>query len=545
MKKKLQDLFSGLATGLFSIPEGMAYAKLAGVNPVFGLYSGIIPTITASMSTSTVLMISTLTSAIALSTKSVLDIAGVHSPSALITLTFLIGCIMLILGMLRLGNMVNFVSNSVMTGFIAGASFLILVGELGDLVGIELEGENKWSKLIFFFSHISHWEPVTSVVGFGTILLMLLLRYIPKIQEAAAILSLFLGTIAVHVFNLTSVSLVKSIAEIPSSLPPFGLPDPDLMPSLALGALSVAMVALTQGAGISTAIPNPDGSRSRLSRDFIGEGLGNILGSFFHSMGTGGSLSRTAISVGAGAKTRLGGIFAGLWLGLIVWSFGKMAEQVPLSVIAGMLIVVAGRLIYARLPDIRLVLKTSLESTLCMLLTFFLALFIPLQWTIFLGAGLSFIFYIYTSATEIKLYQLVKNEKGYFEERKLPAKFPSNEVTIVEFTGNHFFAEVPVVKSKMPSIRALQGAAIIFRMRGQENASSTFLKWLRTFTKKLHATGNLFVLEGVEPNLMQTLEHTGIIDLVGKENIFEAKPGIEEALDEALRLTKTSMKHII
>jgi SulP family sulfate permease len=123
------DLVSGFATGLFSIPEGMAYAKLAGVNPAYGLYSGMITTIVASLTTGSVLMISTLTSAIAPSTASVIQIAGIqHSqmPQALFTITFLVGAVMFVMGLLRLGSVVNSVSNAVMTGFVVGASLLII-----------------------------------------------------------------------------------------------------------------------------------------------------------------------------------------------------------------------------------------------------------------------------------------------------------------------------------------------------------------------------------------------------------------------------------
>ena len=125
------NIISGLATGLFSIPEGMAYAQLAGVNPVYGLYSGIVATIVASLSTGTILMMSTLTSAIALATGSVLQTADVQSsqmPAALFTITFLVGAIMFVLGLARLGSIVNFVSNAVMTGFVAAASWLIITG---------------------------------------------------------------------------------------------------------------------------------------------------------------------------------------------------------------------------------------------------------------------------------------------------------------------------------------------------------------------------------------------------------------------------------
>ena len=136
-KTLVSDVVAGFSTGLFSIPEGMAYASLAGDNPVYGLYSGMVATIVAALSTGTILMISALTSAIALATASVISEAGLSSDNlaALFTITFLVGATMFILRMLRLGSLVNYVSNAVMTAFVLGASLLIIIGELGDLTG--------------------------------------------------------------------------------------------------------------------------------------------------------------------------------------------------------------------------------------------------------------------------------------------------------------------------------------------------------------------------------------------------------------------------
>lgn len=150
-KTIVKDAVAGFSTGLFSIPEGMAYAQLAGVNPVYGLYSGMVATIVAAMSTGTILMISTLTSAIALSTGSMLESAGLDAssdPSALFTITFLVGTYMFVMGLLRLGSLMSFVSNAVMTGFVAGASLLIIIGELGDFSGYDPVGANDFAEII-------------------------------------------------------------------------------------------------------------------------------------------------------------------------------------------------------------------------------------------------------------------------------------------------------------------------------------------------------------------------------------------------------------
>src|SRR5512135_82380 len=187
------NILSGLATGLFSIPEGMAYAQLANVNPIYGMYSGVVATIVASLSTGTVLMMSTLTSAIALTTGSVLQNAGIQSsqmPQALFTITLLAGAIMFILGIARLGSIVNFVSNAVMTGFVAAASLLIILGQEHHLTGYKGVGANEWQQTLNWLQNYSQWDKTTVVVSVTVIIFMVILKRIKPLEKFAAIIVL-------------------------------------------------------------------------------------------------------------------------------------------------------------------------------------------------------------------------------------------------------------------------------------------------------------------------------------------------------------------
>jgi len=523
------NLISGLATGLFSIPEGMAYAQLAGVNPIYGLYSGIVAVIVSSLSTGTILMMSTLTSAIALATGSVLTKANIQSsqmPQALFTITFMVGVIMFVLGLARLGMIVNFVSNAVMTGFVAGASLLIILGQEHHLTGYSPVGNNELQKTINWLQNISQWDRTTVIVSIVTILLMVLLKRVRALEKFAPIIVLGVVTVVVNVFQIPT-ALVSSIATIPDGLPAFMLPNFSLIPQLALGSISVALVALAQGAGISTAVPNPDGSKAGQSRDFLGEGLGNLAGSFFQSMGTGGSLSRTGISVGAGANSRLGGVFAGLWLGLIVLLFGSQAEKVPLAVIGGMLTVIGIELIMARVPSARLVLRTAAWGPIAaMAITFFSALFIPLQDTIFLGAGLSLVLYVVASSSKFRLQQAVRLEDGGWEVREAPKTLAPNEATVLVVQGLDFFAEVPALDDQMPPARGVANAAVILVLRDLKTVTSTAIKWLERYAKDLKSNGSLLILTDVDPVVQETLQRSGAIASLGAENIFLATPRV-------------------
>lgn len=539
------NIISGLATGLFSIPEGMAYAQLAGVNPVYGLYSGIAATMVASLTTGTILMMSTLTSAIALATGSVLQSAGIQDsqmPAALFTVTFLVGAIMFLLGLARLGGIVNFVSNAVMTGFVAGASLLIITGQEHHLTGYSPTGANTFDKTINWLQNIDQWDMTTVAVSVSVIILMVLLKRIRPIEKFAPIIVLVLASVVVNLLNIQT-ELVSSIATIPNSLPAFMLPDFSLMPQLALGAVSVALVALAQGAGISTAVPNPDGSKASQSRDFLGEGLGNLAGSFFQSMGTGGSLSRTGISVGAGATGRLGGVFAGLWLGLIVLLFGSQAEKVPLAVIGGMLTVIGVELIMARVPSARLVFRTrAWGSIAAMAITFLSALFIPLQYTIFLGAALSLGLYVVASAQKARVQQAVRLEDGGWEMREAAKELKSNDVNVFVVQGLDFFAEVPVLEDQLPPARGASHAVVVLVLHDMQKVTSTAIRWLERYAKDLQANGSVLMLADVNPTVLDVMKKSGALEIIGEQNVFPATQRVLEAEQQAWEAAQQWLK---
>jgi MFS superfamily sulfate permease-like transporter len=205
-------------------------------------------------------------------------------------ITFLVGVYMFVAGLLRLGKLVGFVSNAVMTGFVMGASLLIIIGELGDFSGYEPSGATDLAKILTGspISLIGIRQPPSSGCQLSS--LFFFLKRIRATEKMASIIVLILVSVAVYFLGL-NVELVGDIATIPGSLSAPMMSDLSVVPNLALGSLSVAIVALVQGAGISTAYPNPDNIKSSQSRDFIGEGLGNLAGSFFQSMAIGGSLS--------------------------------------------------------------------------------------------------------------------------------------------------------------------------------------------------------------------------------------------------------------
>ncbi|WP_460370908.1 SulP family inorganic anion transporter, partial [Actinocorallia lasiicapitis] len=256
-----RDAVAGLATGLFSIPEGMAYAAIGGFNPVLGLYSGIAPTIVGSLLSRTVLMVTTLTSAIALSSQSVLTEAHLdpHDLGNVVALTLLVGVMMLLFGLLRLGAAMSFVSNAVMTGFTTGIAVQIIVGVLKDATGYLPQAHNKLARLGEWIGHVPDWRPATVAVALATIAVWAAASLVPALRATASLLALLSVSAAVTLLDV-DVETVQSIARVASALPSPTLPDLSVLPRLLLGAAAVALVGLAQSAGICAAVPNPDGS---------------------------------------------------------------------------------------------------------------------------------------------------------------------------------------------------------------------------------------------------------------------------------------------
>ncbi len=182
------------------------------------------------------------------------------------------------------------------------------------------------------------------------------------------------------------------------------------MPELLVGGVAVALVALAQAAGISAAVPNPDGSRSNMSGDFTAQGVGNLAGGFFGALPAGGSLSRTGVATSAGAQTRWAGIFAGIWLAVLVLVAGSAAEIIPMPVIGGLILVIGLELVVGRLPDIKLVLRVAPISAIAMLITFAATTQLPLHTAILIGVITSLVLYCVKASQSAQLMALQQTD---------------------------------------------------------------------------------------------------------------------------------------
>ncbi|WP_345802894.1 solute carrier family 23 protein [Microbacterium sp. AZCO] len=535
-----RDVVSGFVTGLFSIPEGMAYASIGNFSAPLGLWSGIVPTIVGSMFTRTVLMVTTLTSAIALTSQSVLKGAGLDPGDlgAVATLTVMVGVVMLVMGLLKLGSVMSYVSTAVMTGFTTGIALQIIAGVIHDATGYSPQSSNTVGKIVDAVANIDQWQLASVLVSAATIGVWVVVRFIKPIRSLATLVALLVVTVPVALLGL-DVEYVSDIATIPRALPPLSLPDIAAIPALMTGAVAVALVALAQAAGISAAVGNPDGTRSDASKDFTAQGLANIAGGFFSALPTGGSMSRTGVATSAGARTRWSGIFAGLWLALIVLLVGPFAGYIPMPVIGGLMFVIGGELVAGRWDDIVLVFRTSALSAAALVVTFAATTALPLQQAIFIGAGLSIILSVVALSRTGRILEVVRQGDGWIVENP-PQSLPSHRTTVLHYTGGSIFAEVNRLQEDWPLVKGTTDAAIVLSMRGSPMVpSATFLKALDQIVADLRAEGISLVLCGVPPKFAELLTHTGRLTHLGPENVVIETPRLAESLETAYARAET------
>jgi SulP family sulfate permease len=526
------DLVAGLTNALVYIPQGIAYALVAGVSPVHGLYTGIIAPVVGALTTGSSFMVIIATNELAIPTGSIIAAFGADfSVHMLFTLTLLMGLCQLVLGLLKLGNVTRFVSESVMTGFFSGVAVLLILTQLDKLTGYKSNGSNALVKFMDWLTHPHHFDLSTTSIGVITIGVILLFQR-SRLHTFAFILAVISAAVVAAVLNQPSVTLLGGVSEIPSSLPSFVLPDFTLVPQLLLPAISLAIVGLAVAAGVSQSYPEPDGSIPNASRDFIGQGTANLVGGFFQTMPAGGSFSRTATNVSAGATSRIANVLLGVLLALLLMTVGGLVKYLPMAALAGLLIVIGAQALkFERIARVR---HTHISERVAMIVTFVLTLLINLEYAIFAGVLLTLGLYIYSSSTKIRIVEIVPMADGRYSEQPAPREMPSHKTTMLHVYGNAFFAAVYTIEENLPSIDKTKNAAVIFSMRGHDAVTTTLLAFLERYAKKLQAGGNRLILAGVEPGVKEQLEATGTMALIGAENVFDTTAVLGEALEKAL-----------
>jgi len=514
-----EDIVAGLVLGIESVPDGLAQGFLAFVNPIYGLYAYMMGTFTGAFFTSSTFMVVQATGAMSLVVASVPQIYHpISGTQSLFALSMLTGIVMLALGLLKLGSLIRFVPNAVMTGFVNAVALLIILGQLNDLTGHNPGGSNKIFLTINHLKSLDQIDLPTLMVGLGTIFLIITLEK-TKLKALGLVAAMIVASLLVPLFGWDSVTTLNDIAEVPGSLPRPVLPALSLFPALIIPALSLAFVGLVQGASITKSYVNPDGKYPDASGDFVGQGAANLASGLFQGMPVGGSFSATALASNAGARSRFANISAGIVMAVVIVLFGPAIGYIAMPAMAGLLMVIGFRTF--KPERVEMVWKTGAVQQAVMGITFVFCLLIPLQYAVLIGVAMSLLLFVIQQSNQITIKQWVRTEGPYPIEQDPPETVPANDVVLLVPFGSLFFATAPLFEKQLPEISEESShSVVILNLRSYEDMGSTFLTVLDRYSADLRQQNSKLMLAAVHVSVVDQLEKTGLFKKIGRENVF-------------------------
>lgn len=528
-----RDVGAGSVLGLVSVPDGLAAGVLAGLDPLAGLYAYLVGTLAGAVATSSALMTVQGTGAMAVV---IADVPHVHdgpdAGAALATLGLLTGALMLLAGVFRLGSLVRFVPNAVLTGFVNAVAVNIVLAQLADVTGFASDHGNRVARLVDTLLNPDGWQLPVLATAAATLAVILVLER-TRLGPLALVVGVVVASALVAVLRL-DVRLVGDVAEIPRALPPLQGPSLAVAPDLLVPALALAFVGLLQGAAISQSVPNPDGTYPDVSKDFRGQGVANLASAVLRGMPVGGSMSGTALVRAAGARGRVANIVAAVVMAGVVLALADVAERIAMPALAALLLLVGVRTFKA--DAVRMVWRTGATQATVMVTTFVLTLLIPLQYAVLAGVAISVVLFVVHQANKVTVLRWTfEDGSTHPTEGPAPRVLPGGEIVVLAVYGSLFFASAQVVAAQLPQPGPRSaGAVVVLRLRGTEDLGSTFIQAMLRYAAALRDAGCALLLTGVGQRVLDQLERTGARTELGPGAVFPATPQVGASLAAAL-----------
>ncbi len=396
------DLVAGLTGAVIVLPQGVAFATIAGLPPEYGLYTAMVTPIIAALFGSSFHLVSGPTTAISIVVFSAISHHAEPGTAEflymVLTLTFLAGVYQIAFGLARLGTLVNFVSHTVVIGFTAGAAILIATSQMKHILGVFVpKGEtfiHTWVDIFNELGDINYY--LVAIAGMTLLSAIVIKKFLPRFPNL--LIGMVIGSILAF-FLKDYTDSIKLVGELPAQLPPLSSPifTFETVKMLAPEAFAVALLGLIEAVSISRSIATKSSQRIDANQEFIGQGMSNMVGSFFSSYAGSGSFTRSGINYEAGAKTPLSAIFAAIILMMIVLLIAPLTAYLPIAAMGGVILLVAYNLV--DMHHIQAILKFSKSESTILLTTFLATLFLELEFAIYLGVLISLLFFLAKTST--------------------------------------------------------------------------------------------------------------------------------------------------
>lgn len=542
------DALAGLVGAVVVLPQGVAFATLAGLPPEYGLYCAIVPAAVTALFGSSLHAVSGPTNAVSLITFATLSaLATPGSPNYIqlaLTLALMSGVIMLGMGLLRLGVLVNFISSTVVVGFTAAIGVLIFSSQLGSFLGLQIPPAGSFTRiLVGTATHLGDARPWVVVVALATLVVgVTARRVVPSVPPM--LVAMVTGSLLAFALNTwlgNGRTGLVTLGPLPGALPPLSFPDVSIstLQSLLGAAIAVTVVSLTQAISIAHAIALKSGQRLDNDQEFIGQGLGNIAAAFFSGFPASASVNRCGINYEAGARTPLSAVFSALLLIAVLFAVAPLAAYLPIAVVAGVLFLVAWGLIDTK--RIRSILATSRAEGVVLAVTFSATLLLDLQFAILMGILASLVVYL-NRTSHPTMRSLVPDPRH--PQRKMTeiedGLVECPQLKILRVEGSIYFGAVSHVAQHFDTLRLHNpGQKHLLLMSKSINfVDMAGAELLASEARHRRASGGRLYFYSLRKPVEELLERGGYLADIGREDIFHGKhqaiAGVFARLDHSI-----------
>ncbi len=525
------DLNAGLIGAIVVLPQGVAFATLAGMPPQYGLYAAMVPAVIAALFGSSWHLISGPTNAISIvifaSMSVVAEPGSADYIKLVLTLTLLTGVLQLAMGLARMGTLVNFISHTVVIGFTAGAAMLIFTAQISNFFGVPIARGASFAETIHqFIVHLDDISLYVTAVSAITLLSAITVRRLwPKFPYM--VVAMLLGSAFAFTLNAyfgAGKTGITTLGALPRALPMLSAPDLsfDAIRKTLPIALAVTILGLTEAVSIARAIAIKSGQRIDGNQEFIGQGLSNIFGSFFSAYASSGSFNRSGVNYEAGARTPLSAVAAAVLLVPILALVAPLAAYLPHAVMAAILFMVAWGLIDIR--HIRNTLRTSRRETAVLLITFGAALFAELEFAIYAGVILSLLLYLSRTSHPLVLDVKPDPAPGSYHHTADSGLPDCPQLKIVRINGSLYFGAVDHVQRNLQEIDAQNpGQKNLLIVAGGINfIDMAGAEMLAREARRRRALGGTLYFYRIKDAVRSLLQLGGYLAAIGPHNIFPA-----------------------
>ncbi|MFK8058793.1 MAG: SulP family inorganic anion transporter [Polaribacter sp.] len=522
------DLVAGITVGIILIPQGIAYALIAGLPPIYGLYCALVPQIMyAIFGSSRQVAIGpvAMDSLIVATGVSTLALAGSDSYiSIAILLALMVGTIQFIMGVFSLGFIVNFLSKPVITGFTSAVALIIGFNQFRNLLGVDFIQSDQIQYLLEdIWLQISDYNYHTAVIGLISVFIIITFRKINK-KIPNALIVVIIGIVTMKYFGktFTDVSIVK---DIPSGLPFFSIPEFDFnqIKELLPIALTLVMVGYLETISIGKSLEaKQDEYRIRPNQELIALGLANMVGSLFKAYPSTSSFSRSAINQESGAKTGMAALISVVMVVLTLLFLTPLFYHLPKTVLAAIIIVAVFGLV--NIKEAVFLWKANHLDFWLMLATFLATLLLGIEYGIIVGVGLSLIILIFrTSRPYVAELGKVPKSNFYRNKNRFEEVIIEKDILIFRFDAQLFYANANYFRDKLDEMTDKKGnelKLIVLDAESINRVDSTGVEMLKERIKFCKKKGITFYFAGVKGPVRDDLFRSGILQIIDINHFF-------------------------